>query len=153
MGFPPTNSNPDFAQFGAKRDDNNFWVKLSHLSPIKSENDKKLKKKQILIFYIFFTQKCLFLEFFVFEISISWPKSDRLPKICDRVCQMPKVFNKTILVTLGQKLTEKIHNLDPPLPIDPYYSPPPPKKKVRCDLTLHFWPKCAEGKSKITSVS
>ena len=67
-----------------------------------------------------FFQKMRILGFFVFEISISRPEYVRLPKNCGWICQISKIFTKTILVTLEQILTKKIHNLEPP-PIDPYW--------------------------------
>jgi hypothetical protein len=60
-------------------------------------------------------QKMRIFGFFDFEILISQPEYSRLPKNCGRVCKMPNIFTKKVLVTLGQILTEKIHNLELPL--------------------------------------
>ena len=45
-------------------------------------------------------------------------KQTNCQKKSHRPSQMTKMLTKKILVTLEQKLTEKIHNLEPP--IDPY---------------------------------
>ena len=67
---------------------------------------KKHKKRQI--FVTFFLTPPFFR-----------PETDKLPKKSHRPSQMTKMLTKKILVTLEQKLTKKIHNLEPP-PIDPY---------------------------------
>ena len=41
------------------------------------------------------------------------PETDKLPKKSHRSSQMTNIFTKKILMTLGQILTEKIHNLEP----------------------------------------
>ena len=42
------------------------------------------------------------------------PETDKLPKKSHRPSQMTELLTKNILVTLEQKLTKKIYNLEPP---------------------------------------
>ena len=77
-----------------------------------------MKKKSFQNFLNFFQNFVIFpsnADFFIciFEMSIFWPESGRLPKNCRRICQMPKMFTKKILITFQYELTKKIPNLDP----------------------------------------
>ena len=60
----------------------------------------------------------IFATFFFDPTLFSARNRQTAQKKSHRPSQMTKILTKNILVTLEQKLTEKIHNLDPP--IDPY---------------------------------
>jgi 16S rRNA G966 N2-methylase RsmD len=60
------------------------------------------------------TQKGEFSLLFFFDPPFCRPETDKLPKQLHRTSQMTKMLTKKILVTLEQKLTETIHNLEPP---------------------------------------
>jgi hypothetical protein len=88
-------------------------VKLSHLIPLKITNEKKKWKNICFWNFIIFTQKCVFLGsegVWNFKIlAAKWPiTSQKWPDM-----STAQTIYQKHLVTLEQKLTKKIFNLDP----------------------------------------
>ena len=59
------------------------------------------------------TKRAIFATFF-FDPTLFRPETDKLPKKSHQPSQMTELLTKNILVTLEQKLTKKIYNLEPP---------------------------------------
>ena len=95
---------------------NNFWMKRSHISPIKTINDKKLKKNIFEFFLIFchFHQKMrIFRVFFCLKFEYLGRKVADSPKMLPGMSSAQNIYRKKF-GDIGTRIDEKNPQFDPP---------------------------------------